>query len=139
MRSLVLLLAASSLAAGAADLNGIWLGYMLNKNGDKVDVSMKLTQTGGKVGGKLYGDYKSNPVVEGVVNGDEVDFVVLASEQAGNQINDSRLRFKGKFVSENELELTRQRESTRNIGNSGNSATTEKPAPSQLVKMKRLL
>ncbi len=123
----------------AADLNGIWLGHMVRPNGDKIDISMKLTQTGDRIGGKLYGDFRSNPVVEGTVTGDEVTFVVLATEQAGNEINQSRLKFTGRFVNANELELTRERESVRSASNAGNSATTATPPPKQAVKLKRLL
>ena len=66
----------------AADLNGIWTGYILNKNGDRIDTSIQLTQDAtGRIGGKVYGDYRSNPVVEGQVNGEEVTFFVQAQEQ----------------------------------------------------------
>src|SRR6185436_6333163 len=123
-----------------ADLNGIWVGYTTSRNGERVDVSMKLTvDASGKIGGKLYGDYKSNPVVEGSVTGEDVTFVVLASEQQGNQINDSRLRFTGKFLNENEIEVTRERESTSNAGNKGDSTTNTKPQPKTVIKFKRLV
>ena len=40
---------------------------------------------------------------------DQVSFVVFAQEQAGNQINETRMRFTGTFKA-GELELTRSRE-----------------------------
>ena len=123
----------------AADLNGIWTGYTTNRNGDRIDTSIKLTQdAAGRIGGKVYGDYKSSPVVEGTVSGDEVTFLVQAQEQAGNQINDSRLKFTGKFVGPDELELTRERVSLSNAGNAGNSATTAAPGPKTVLKLRRL-
>ena len=134
-----MLSAIAILVFSAADLNGIWLGQMVRPNGDKIDISMKLTQTGDRIGGKVYGDYRSNPVVEGTVTGDEVTFIVLATEQAGNEINQSRLKFTGRFIDGNELELTRERESVRSASNAGNSATTAAPPPKQAVKLKRLL
>jgi hypothetical protein len=138
--SALLLVAASATAAPAADLNGIWVGYTTARNGDRVDVTLKLTADAtGKIGGKLYGDYKSNPVTEGTVSGDDVNFLVVASEQAGNQINDSRIRFTGKFLNEHELELTRERESTSNAGNKGDSTTNTKPQPKTVIKFKRLI
>ncbi|MBS1832255.1 MAG: hypothetical protein JST65_06065 [Acidobacteria bacterium] len=127
------------LLLAAADLNGIWNGYILNRQGDKIDVSMKLTQTGNLIGGKLYGDYKSSPVVEGLVVGDTVNFVVLAEEQQGNQINESRIRFEGKFVNDNELLLNRQRERSSSAGNAGNAATKATPDPKVEIRLKRLL
>jgi hypothetical protein len=134
------MLLAASMMAPAANLNGIWVGFTNARNGDRVDVTLKLTMdTAGKVGGKLYGDYKSNPVTEGNVTGDDINFVVLASEQQGNQINDSRIRFIGKFLNENEMELTRERESTFNAGNKGDSTTNTKPQPKTVIKFKRLI
>jgi hypothetical protein len=123
-----------------ADLNGMWLGYMLNRRGDKVDVSFKLTMdAAGKVSGKQYGDFRSSPVVEGLVRGNDVEFIVLATEQSGNEIHQSRLRFSGKFLNDNEIELNRERESVRAVGNSGNANTKGEPPPKQVVKLKRLL
>ncbi|BDC47775.1 hypothetical protein F183_A00910 [Bryobacterales bacterium F-183] len=128
-----------ALLLAAADLNGIWNGYILNRQGDKIDVNLKLTQTGNLIGGKLYGDYKSSPVIEGIVVGDTVNFVVLAEEQQGNQINESRIRFEGKFVNDNELVLNRQRERSSSAGNSGNAATKATPDPKVEIRLKRLL
>jgi len=134
------MLISALLLYSAADLNGMWLGYMLNRRGDKVDVSFKLTvDAAGKVTGKQYGDYRSSPVVEGTVLGNDVNFIVLATEQSGNEIHQSRLRFSGKFVSDNEIELNRERESVRAVGNSGNANTKAEPPPKQAVKLKRLL
>lgn len=123
----------------AADLNGIWNGYILNRQGDKIDVSLKLTQTGNLIGGKLYGDYKSSPVVEGIVIGETVNFVVLAEEQQGNQINQTRTRFEGQFVNDNELVVNRQRERSSAAGNSGNAATKATPDPKVEIRLKRML
>ena len=87
--------------------------------------------------GKLYGDYKSSPIVEGIVAGELVTFVVLAEEQAGNQINDSRLRFTGSLKS-GEVELTRERESSLNAGNKGTSQTRPGQGQTQTFRLKRL-
>jgi hypothetical protein len=107
-------------AAGyGADFTGIWIGQVpVGRNGDLQDIAFKLTQTGTAVSGKLYGDYRSMPVIEGQVFGEEIVFVVAAQEQAGNQINDTRLRFTG-VLKGNELEVTRERESSTNAGNGG--------------------
>jgi hypothetical protein len=96
------------LSALAADVTGIWVGQMPTRNGETVDIAFQFTQNGTKISGKLYGDYKSSPIVEGLIAGDLVTFVVLAQEQAGNQINDSRLRFTG-ALKDGEIELTRER------------------------------
>ncbi len=121
----------------AADLTGIWVGQVPTRNGDSVDIAFQFTQTGTKLTGKLYGDYKSSPIVEGLVAGDLVTFVVAATEQAGNQINESRLRFTGSLKS-GEVELTRERESSTNAGNKGGSATKAGRGATQTFRLKRL-
>jgi hypothetical protein len=108
-----------AVSAWGADFSGIWVGRIpVGRNGDLQDIAFKLTQTGATLAGKQYGDYRSMPIVEGRVTGDEVTFVVLAQEQAGNQINESRVRFTGLFK-DGELELTREREASTNAGNGG--------------------
>lgn len=121
----------------AADLTGIWVGQVPTRNGEFADIAFQFSQSGTKLSGKLYGDYKSSPIVEGIVAGDLVTFVVLAEEQAGNQINDSRLRFTGSLKS-GEVELTRERESMTNAGNGGGAQTRPGQGPKQTFKLKRL-
>ena len=135
MRSLLLLFCGAVLYA--TDLTGIWVGQIPTRNGETVDIAFQFTQSGTKLSGKLYGDYKSSPIVEGVVSGDLVTFVVLAEEQAGNQINDSRLRFTGSLKS-GEVELTRERESSLNAGNKGTSQTRPGQVQKQTFRLKRL-
>lgn len=131
MRALlsVLCLIAAPLAAG--DVSGIWVGQLNAK-----DIAFQFTQKGETLSGKLYGDYRSTPVIEGKVTGDEFTFVVIAEEQSGNQINQTRLLFRGRLKDE-QLDLTRQRESSTNAGNSGDSKPRAgKPEP---FTLKRLL
>jgi hypothetical protein len=136
MRALALLLIS---AAGmfAADLTGIWVGQMPTRNGETVEIAFQFTQSGTKLSGKLYGDYRSSPIVEGLVAGDLVTFVVAASEQAGNQINDARLRFTGSLKS-GEIELTRERESVTNAGNGGGAQTRTGLGQKQTFRLKKL-
>ncbi len=132
-----ILLLFCSVALFGADLTGIWVGQIPTRNGDSVDIAFQFTQTGTRLSGKLYGDYKSSPIVEGIVAGELVTFVVLAEEQAGNQINDSRLRFTGSLKS-GEVELTRERESSLNAGNKGTSQTRPGQGQTQTFRLKRL-
>ena len=124
-------------SVAAADLSGIWVGRVPARNGEFTDIAFQFTQTGTKLSGKLYGDYKSSPIVEGVVSGELVTFVVLASEQAGNQINDSKLRFTGRLEG-GEVELTRERESVINAGNKGGAQTRNGLGQSTTFRLKRL-
>jgi len=101
-----------------ADLTGIWIGQIPGRTGDLQDVAFKFTQDGAALGGKLYGDYQSTPITEGKISGDQVTFLVIAPEQAGNQINRTRLRFSG-TLKDGEIELTREREGSTNAGNGG--------------------
>jgi hypothetical protein len=100
------LLLAQGLAA--ADLSGIWMGQVSGRRGSLTDISFQFAQEGGKLAGKLYEDFGSTPLVEGSIEGDQLFFVVVAREQAGNQINLVTYRYEGKVV-EGDLELTRER------------------------------
>lgn len=121
----------------AADLSGIWVGQIPARNGDMQDISFQFQQTGAKLAGKLYGDYQSSPIVVGRVAEAAVMFVVSGSEQAGNQINETRTRFTGRVQENGEIELTREREASHNAGNSG-AAEQKKNSPRVTFRLKRL-
>jgi hypothetical protein len=123
------------LALLAADFAGIWVGRIPRQNGEPLDVALRFTQQGTVLSGKLYDDFKSPPVVEGKVTGDTVSFVVVVAEQAGNQINETRYRYSG-VLKDGELELTRERQSSRNAGNGGE--VQMKNNAKQTFRVKRL-
>ncbi|MBV8819376.1 MAG: hypothetical protein JO022_13540 [Acidobacteriaceae bacterium] len=117
MRWLVLL-ATLTTTLSAADITGFWLGKMPTRKDDYQELAFRFTQNGSVLTGKMYGDYNSTPISEGVVSGDSITFIVNLHEQAGNQINETRVRFTGK-VTGDEIELVRERESSLNAGNGG--------------------
>ena len=119
----------------AADVSGIWMGQIPGRNGEPQDIAFKFSQSGATLKGKLYGDYQSTPITDGKVAGDEVSFIVVAPEQAGNQINQTRLRFTGS-IKDGEIELTRERESATNAGNGG--VVQFKGNAKQIFRIKRL-
>src|SRR2546426_5049006 len=102
----------------ASDLTGIWNGQIPGRNGEMQDIAFKFTQNRTTLGGKLYSDYQSTPISEGKISGDQINFVVIAPEQAGNQINRARLSF-SESIHAGEIELTREREGATNAGNGG--------------------
>ena len=69
----------------AADLTGIWVGQVPTRNGEFTDIAFQFTQSGTKLSGKLYGDYRSSPIIEGIVAGDLVTFVVAALASRANR------------------------------------------------------
>ena len=77
-----------------------------------------------------------DPCADGKVAGDQVTFHVLAEEQAGNQINDSRLKFTG-VLRDGSLEITREREGSTNAGNGG--AVRTQGNPTTTFRLKKLL
>ena len=119
----------------AADFTGIWVGQIERPNAAPVDVAFRFTQQGAVLRGKLYDDYKSPPLAEGKVNGDAIAFVLVVAEQAGNQINETGYRYTG-VLKDGALELTRERESSRNAGNGG--AVQVKNNVKQTFRVKRL-
>ena len=121
----------------AADLSGIWVGQIPARKGEMQDIAFQFQQTGTKLAGKLYGDYQSSPIVQGTVAEAAVSFVVSGAEQAGNQINEIRTRFIGRYNANGEVELTRERESGHNAGNSG--AVEQRPnSPRPTFRLQRL-
>lgn len=112
----------------AADFSGTWIG-------DTTDFAFRLVQKGTVLTGKQYGDQQSTPISKATVSGDLISFVLVRQEQSGNEINESRIRFTGRLIG-NELELTRERESSTRAG-SGASANTGKN-PRQTFRLKRL-
>ncbi|MFN7931863.1 MAG: hypothetical protein U0R19_00975 [Bryobacteraceae bacterium] len=131
----LLLLASLAATVAAADLTGIWVGQYPGRNNEPIDIAFQFQHKDEALSGKLYGDFKSMRIVEGKVTGDQVVFVVLAEEQAGNQINETRLRFTG-TLKDGEIELTRERESSRNAGNGGEVQSRNNTK--QAFRLKRL-
>jgi len=126
-----------ALPLSAADLTGIWVGQIPGRNDEVQDIAFQFQQTGAKLAGKLYGDYQSSPIAVGTVSGVVVSFIVRGTEQAGNEINETRTRFSGRFLDNGELEWTRERESSHAAGNGG-TAEQRKNAPRLTFRVKRL-
>jgi hypothetical protein len=119
-----------------ADFSGTWIGQIPGRNNTVLDVAFKFTQDGKTLTGKLYGDYGSTSVTEAVISGDLITFIVVTSEQAGNQINQSRFRFTGRMI-DGQIELTRERERSMDAVNRGTAQYRTNTA--QTFRLKRLL
>jgi len=126
----------SVLTLSAADISGIWLGSGATggRRNQVQDFAFQFIQKGTTLTGKLYLDYSSTPILKGTIDGDQIAFQVVAREQAGNEINQSVLLFKG-TLKDGEIELTREREEIRAAGNSG--AAFARPG-TQTFRLKRL-
>ena len=130
----LLLLAAVS--AFGADFTGTWIGQIPGNRGTIEDVAFQLVQKGAELSGKQYGDFESTPLVKGTVSGELVMFVLVRQEQAGNEINQTRIRFSGRMIG-NEIELTRERESSSRSGSG--AAASVKNSPRQTFRLKKLI
>ena len=128
----------------AADFGGTWLGRIATTlssgapDGAFQELAFKFVQKGGTLEGKLYGVDQSSPIREGKISDDEISFAVIAPEQQGNQIVETKLRFTGRFNKDGELEMTRVRESSTNAGNSG-AFSYRVDNTKQTFRLKRLL
>jgi hypothetical protein len=115
------MLAVAALSAG--DFTGTWLGLIPMSNSDGAlngggqQVAFKFVQTGTRIEGKFYGDDETCIITDGKVTGDEITFFLVATEQQGNSIVETHLRFTGRIDSNGEIELTRIRESAINAAN----------------------
>jgi len=142
MRRLLITAILCAAALPAADFSGTWLGEIVPTfNGQYLriaqQVAIQMVQTGNTLTGKLYGDYENAPILEGKVNGEAVDFVVVAQEQQGNQVSQSRLHFTGTLQKDGSIEITRVRENATNAGNSG-AYKTKSANGKQTFSLKRL-
>src|SRR5205807_4724712 len=99
-----------------------------------LDFAFQFIQKDGILTGKQYLDYGSTPILKGTVDGDKIAFQIIAREQAGNEINQTVLRFTG-ILKDGEIEITREREEVRAAGNSG--AAFARPG-TQTFRLKRL-
>ena len=125
-----------AVSAFGADISGMWIGQIPTRN-QMLDIAFQFTQTGDTLSGKLYGDYDSTALTDGRISGDNVSFIVTTKEQAGNQINETRLRFTGPHKY-GMIELTRERERSKNAGNSG-AAGPVRGNSKLTFRLKRLL
>ncbi len=105
--SVVVLALAATNGLIAGDLSGIWHGDVEGRRGPR-SLSFQFVQEGETLSGKLYEDQGSSPIVDGTADADSLAFVVVAREQAGNQVNLVTYRYEGRLV-EAQLEVTRVR------------------------------
>jgi len=101
-------------APAAENLTGTWMA-LIPASGRRFayDIEFQLVQKIGSLSGKLYHDGVSSPIIEGSVNErGEVEFVIEAREQAGNQVNIVEYRFEG-VVCGDGIEITRERATAR--------------------------
>jgi hypothetical protein len=115
MRALLALLAFAAIGS-AADLSGTWTGLVPLRNGDLQDITFKITQTGDSIGGKMYRDSGSAPIVDGKITGDQIVFTVVLEEQLGNLFVPTKHVFTG-AIKGAEIEVTRERILDPKIGN----------------------
>lgn len=116
MRTLLALLA-FAVVATAADLSGTWTGVLpQGRNGDLVDITFKITQTGDTIGGKMYRDSASAPIVDGKVTGEQIVFTVVLEEQIGNLFVLTKHVFTG-TIKGADIEVSRERVLDPKIGN----------------------
>ncbi len=145
MRLPAVILGALLLAQGlaAADLSGIWMGQVPgHRGGASTDISFQFIQDGATLAGKLYKDFGSTLLVEGSIEGDQVAFLVVAREQAGNQINLVTYRYEGKVI-DGDLELTRERTKAVDAVSGAEYVLNERPNDEETeppkIRLKRLL
>jgi hypothetical protein len=132
MRWLSILMAS---AAMAADFSGTWIGTLEGRNGSVEDLAFQFVQKGAELTGKQYGDFESTAIVKGTISGDLVMFVLVRQVQAGNEINQTKIRFMGRMMG-SEIELTRERESSTRSGSGASAALRNNPR--QTFRLKRL-
>jgi hypothetical protein len=142
MRRLALGILLGAALSYSADLSGIWIGQIERPNNVPLDIAFQFVQTGPTLKGKLYGDYGSTAITEAKVEGDAISFIVVTSEQAGNEVNEVRSSYIGTYK-DGAIELNRERLSARNAGNKGEGRlrpnNNNNNTPNPVIRLKRLL
>ena len=136
MRRLLAALAFSAMTLAAADVSGIWLGSATTGRRNLVsDFGFQFAQKGETLTGKVYLDYGSTPILNGIVEDDKISFEIVAREQNGNEISETVFRFTG-VVKDGEIEIKRERQGIRNVLNAG--AGFARQGAELIFKIKRL-
>jgi len=136
VRRLICGLVLAAIALPAAELSGIWMGSATTgRRNQVVDFAFQFTQKASELGGKMYLDYGTTPILKGVIEGEKISFEVVAREQNGNEIQESIFKFTG-VMKDGEIELTRERQEIRNAVNA--AAGFVRQATPLIVKIKRL-
>jgi hypothetical protein len=119
-----------TVAAHAADIDGIWVGQQPARNGEVEDVAFRLKSNGNSITGKMFGDEFDLPITEGSLSGDQVRFTVTTT----NYYNGTKTQFVyNGSLKDGVLELVRERVP------SGDSRPPGKNLPGrQTLKLKRL-
>jgi alpha-galactosidase len=81
LRTAVLLLAACAIAA-AADFTGRWVGDLVREDGGRREYQFILKPEGGKVTGQVVMPNGAGPIIEGTINGDQINFVASQNEKS---------------------------------------------------------
>jgi hypothetical protein len=136
VRRLLLIAVLSAMALSAVELPGFWMGSATTgRRNTVIDLAFQFTQKGSELGGKMYLDYGTAPILKGVVEGEKISFEVVAREQNGNEINDAVYKFTG-VIKDDEIELTRERQEIRGSVNAAAGFTRQNTPLT--VKIKRL-
>ncbi len=106
LRQVAVVFVMTTTAAVAADINGIWMGQMAGRRGEKEDVAFQFKSRAGAITGKMFGDEFDLPLEEATFSGDEIKFIVTTT----NYYNGVKVRFQFTgTVKAQEIEFTRTR------------------------------
>lgn len=112
--STLVAVAQAAASSSAPDLAGTWMGLIPGAGRRPAQfIEFRIEQDGNKLSGKLYGETQSSPIISGEVDPHgNIQFIVEAREQAGNQINIVEYRFDGVLCGTG-IDLTRERAAVR--------------------------
>jgi hypothetical protein len=88
--------------AYAADVTGKWVAQVPGREGQTREVTITLKAEGEKLTGSVSGRQGDNPISDGKIKGDDLEFTVTQNFQ-GNEV---KVNYKGK-VSGDEIKFTR--------------------------------
>jgi hypothetical protein len=103
-------LAASAFAL-ASDVNGKWVAQVQGRGGQTREQTFNFKAEGDKLTGTVSGMRGDNPISDGTIKGDDIEFNVVVSFNG----NEFKIHYKGK-VSGDEIKFTQTREGSDQPG-----------------------
>jgi len=116
----------------AADINGIWMGGVEGRNGEKQDIAFQFRQNAAGLSGVMFGDELDLPIEGLTIEGDHLTFYVTQTDYRDRKKTKSA--YEGTITADGTIQLSRERPG----GAAASAALGTAPTPKQIIVLKRI-
>ena len=102
-----------SVLLSAADIEGLWMGQVTGRGGEKQDISFQFKSNKNSFTGKMFGDEFDVPVQDLQISGDRITFFITTTNYY--DASQTRFDFSGAITAK-EIQLTRERAGAKATG-----------------------